>query len=42
VEAPSDEPAFLALGWRIYNQYWVPNQGAGCTANAGCGTLATK
>jgi len=32
----NDVATFNQLGWRVYDQYWVPNTG-GCAANAGAG-----
>jgi hypothetical protein len=32
-----DVGTFNQLGWRIYTQYWRPNQGSGCAPNAGGG-----
>jgi hypothetical protein len=30
------------LGWRIYNQYWQPNNGNGCAANRGENTFMRR
>jgi hypothetical protein len=30
------------LGWRIYNQYWQPNNGNGCATNRGDNTFMRR
>jgi len=32
-----DVSTFNRLGWRIYNQYWIPNNGNNCPSNSGEG-----
>lgn len=34
-----DAATWQLLGWRIYDRYWVPNNGKGCSANRGEHTL---
>lgn len=37
-----DVQTFQMLGWRIYNQYWRPNNGNNCVDNAGGGSRMTS
>jgi hypothetical protein len=37
-----DVATWQVLGWRIYNQYWQPNNGNGCAANRGENTFMRR